>query len=196
MEGRLGKMAYFEFSEDSELNLLILRHKTLFTAMRFSEVKPAAVTQEAHSGTWIFVGVYMNFMIQKCYNSRVRLSLAVYNSYQKKKALIPQSQSPFCYQQSSFRFHPLMTAWNLCRLVFIAFSNFLSCSFSEIRGRKRALCILRVALVPLPACWDLPFMYFFNAFRVSWPSYADPCLSVPYASCFRARKNSDERTTN
>lgn len=153
-------------------------------------------TQEAHSGTWIFVDVYMNFMIQKRYNSRVRLSLAVYNSYQKKKALIPQSQSPFCYQQSSFRFHPLMTAWSLCRLVFIAFSNFLSCSFSEIRGRKRARCVLRIALVPLPACWDLPFMYFFNAFCVSWPSYADPCLSVPYASCFRAHKNSDERTTN
>lgn len=44
LEGRLGKVAYFEFSEDSELNLLMLRHKTLFTAMRFSEVKPAAVT--------------------------------------------------------------------------------------------------------------------------------------------------------
>lgn len=94
LEGRLGKMAYFEFSEDSELNLLILRHKTLFTAMRFSEVKPAAVTQEAHSGTWIFVGVYMNFMIQKCYNSRVRLSLAVYNSYQKKKSFNPSEPEP------------------------------------------------------------------------------------------------------
>lgn len=36
----------------------------------------------------------MTFMIQKCYNSRVRLSLAVYNSYQKKKSFNPSEPEP------------------------------------------------------------------------------------------------------
>lgn len=59
-----------------------------------------------------------------CYKS-VRLSLAVYHFYQN--AIIPQSQSPFSYHQSSSRFHPLMTAGSLCWVVFVALSNFLSC---------------------------------------------------------------------
>ena len=37
-------------------------------------------------------------------NNRPRLSLAVYNSYQN--VIIPQSRSPFRYQQSSSGFHP------------------------------------------------------------------------------------------
>lgn len=61
----------------------------------------------------------------------------IYNAFQN--AIIPHTKSgPILFSTEQLWSHPLMTAWSLCWVVFVALSNVLSCSFSEITGGNQA----------------------------------------------------------